>query len=332
MWQPFSGDSGLTPAHMSLQGELPDPTWQFFGPNDYFVSDQSARGFARMVDSEARGSLNVDDSRIHLNAKVNNIHYTCDGVIITLEDGREFRGRFAISTLPVGSLQKHHAKLFEPPLEPKQSQALMQYKMCNYTKIFAQWRVPFWNDTSMKWAVGNDGPNAGELPSWRNLNHASVLPGSHTLFWDLAEPQSSVWEARSDIEAQAMLMRRVRALYGDVPEPLDFHMTRHAYDPLSYGAYTGWATNFTEEIFEALSAPLRRSGECIPRVFLSGEGMCGNFNGFVHGALLAGRKASGQVLQAMGFAPSVDSACDWQSLRLRNAWRPRPPLLSSLTV
>eukprot|EP00966_Prymnesium_polylepis_P170149 3933423-Prymnesium_polylepis.1 len=51
LWQLFSGESGMVPAAMSLAGTLPEPTYAWFGPDDYFVFDQAPRGFASMVDA-----------------------------------------------------------------------------------------------------------------------------------------------------------------------------------------------------------------------------------------------------------------------------------------
>ena len=99
-------------------GYLPDPTYDDFGADDYFVWDQHPRGFARVLDAVAAGALDgggggggggalsdggwgarhahgtaslltpclcvlapsLTTGRLVLGARVERIAYTCDGV------------------------------------------------------------------------------------------------------------------------------------------------------------------------------------------------------------------------------------------------------------
>lgn len=169
------------------------------------------------------------------------------------------------------------------------------------TKIFAQWRVIWWDVSVYKWAQANPGFNGGELGSVRNLAHESVLPGSRTLLFDLGDPQSSEWEALSDESATARLLASLRAMHPNVtiPAPIAFHMTRHSRDALSYGAYSAWGTSDAVDHARA-ARPLAARVTCTPRVWLSGEALCPNYNGFVHGGILAGRRDARKVLAALG--------------------------------
>ena len=123
--------------------------------------------------------------------------------------------------------------------------------------------------------------------------------------------------------AQAALLRQLRAQHpaATIPPPVAFHISRHGVDPLAHGAYSGWSTNATDATFDELCRPLRAHG-CKPNVWLSGEGTCGNFNGFVHAGLLSGRREARSVLHALGRLPHPPpSLCDAQSTRLRSAAR-----------
>ena len=220
------------PEKQSLWGTVPDPTYRWFGPDDLLVVEQRARGFSSVVDSlllqpgssapEAAhdGSVppadpnpnhNTDpralpsESRVVLGAEVQRVSYSCSGARVRTADGMAFRAKFVISTLPVGVLQRRR-ELFVPALRPEQRRALDGYAMSNYTKVFAQWESPWWDDSLPRWLVGNGALDGGALPSCRNLNHAAALPGSLTLLWDLAEPHASVWEAMNDAQAAATLL------------------------------------------------------------------------------------------------------------------------------
>eukprot|EP01062_Namystynia_karyoxenos_P062448 TRINITY_DN55329_c0_g1_i1.p1 TRINITY_DN55329_c0_g1~~TRINITY_DN55329_c0_g1_i1.p1 ORF type:complete len:560 (+),score=150.26 TRINITY_DN55329_c0_g1_i1:82-1680(+) len=329
MWQPFSGQSGEPPEVMSLWGVLPDLTYAFWGPDDFFVKDQHPRGYARVLDALSGAALSDSDcrTRLFLNATVSNVAVGCRGVTVEATDGRRWHADRLISTVSIGVL-KTFPGLFTPALPAAHAAALRHYHMCNYTKVWAQWREPWWDNSMLKWMSANSGENAGLFPSWRNLNHRDVLPGSNTLFFDLAEPQSVRWEKLTDAEAEQELLRVARERFPDrdIPPPAAFHTTRHGLDPLTVGAYSSWGVGMTDEDLAELMRPLRAHEHCSPRVWLSGEATCGNFNGFVHAGVLSGRRDAQRVLHAMGKGPAPESLCDAHSTRLRGPrWRgPHP--------
>ena len=136
MWQPFTGESGMLPEASSLWGALPDPTYQLWGADDKFVMDQNPRGFAAALDAAVRDVLPPGDARLLLNTTVASIAYDCDAVSVSAADGRRWRARHVISTLPAGVLQRG-AHLFEPPMPSRQRAALSTLHMANYTKVRA---------------------------------------------------------------------------------------------------------------------------------------------------------------------------------------------------
>lgn len=334
IWQVFTGETTQPPEATSASGCLPDPTYETFGADDNFVFDQRPRGFAHLLDMVADGALDggraaaLSGGRLALNTTVDLIEYSCEGeATVRAVDGRAWRARTVLSTLPLGVLQARGASLFEPPIRAAQRAALAAVAMGNYTKIFAQWAAPWWDERLYKWAQANEGLNGGDLPSVRNLGHTSLLDGSNTLLFDLGDPQSTAWERLGDAEAQAELVRTLRGQHPgvEVPLPTAFFMTRHSTDPLSLGAFSNWALSAQEDhvrMAEPLAYyPAPPSGPpCPPAVWLSGEASCPNFGGFVHGGLLAGRRDARKVLEALGRvapAPAPFDACDASSARLR---------------
>lgn len=195
LWQIFTGEQAVPPDAVSASGCLPDPTYLNFGADDYFVFEQRPRGFAGLLDLVGAGALDggapaLDQGRLLLNTTVARVEYTCGGgATVHASDGRTWHARHVISTLPLGVLQRRGQELFTPPIGDAQRAALWSVAMGNYTKIFVQWPEPWWNVSVYKWAQANDGINGGDLPSVRNLAHASVLPRSNTLLFDLGDPQ-----------------------------------------------------------------------------------------------------------------------------------------------
>jgi monoamine oxidase len=151
---------------------------------------------------------------------------------------------------------------------------------------------------------------------WHNLNHKSLLPGSQTLLSFLGEPQSSRYEGMGDDEVRAALMRRIRSQHPriTIPEPSAFFISRHGYDPLSYGAYSISLTGWDDDLHGLMARPLSACGEV--RVRLAGEAMCDDLNGYTHGAYQSGKENAARYLFAHGLGPdpALDGAlslCDF---------------------
>ena len=72
--------------------------------------------------------------------QVRKIVWGCNGVSVSTEDGRTFKGKHVNSTVSLGVIRKHHSTLFSPPLPKKQTQALMNnhMPMCNLSHVLIQ--------------------------------------------------------------------------------------------------------------------------------------------------------------------------------------------------
>lgn len=138
---------------------------------------------------------------------------------------------------------------------------------------------------------------------------------------------------------QAAVMSRLRMQHPniEVPDPVAFFISRHGYDPLSRGAYSGFEPGWKVKFFKVLDQPLtccnnessagtwRGGGDvheegakkaAMPRVFFAGEAMCGALNGFTHGALQSGIEVAARLLHERGLGPNpqhIDelSLCNW---------------------
>lgn len=243
-------------------------------------------------------TLPADDPRVLLNAEVASLRYNATGVTAILRDGREFAGDVAIVTIPLGTLQARHKRLFDPPLSRRQVRALDKCIMANFTKIHMQWRTPFWRDVP-RWLI------AGDLPAWWNLNHASMLPGSNMLLAWTDGPQGTRYEEMSDAGAKAAALKHLRKVYPNAPEPVAFHITRHGSDPLQLGAYSGWPNGLNRTDWENAHAPLGS------RVFFAGEAWCNSVSAYMQGAFLSGQRVVDKwVLPALGRPAGPPSLCD----------------------
>ena len=83
----------------SLVSFDPDASYQWWGPDDQFVTDQHPRGFARMVDHMVRDTVPPGDPRVMLNSTVTKMAYDCPGIAVSTKDGRMFQAQQVIREL-----------------------------------------------------------------------------------------------------------------------------------------------------------------------------------------------------------------------------------------
>ena len=335
-WAATVDDPGFPPEEQSANGFAPDESYMWWGKDDNFVVDQNPRGYAKLLDVMVEDTIPDGDARLVLNAKVTTIAYNCAGVTVTLADGTTHAGKQLISTLPLGVLQRKHASMFVPPVPAAHAEALDSegIVMGNLTHVLLQFPKSFafpakWAGQS-RWVSANvAGVDAREYVSgmfseWQNLNHHSMIPGSNILLSFLGDPQSSFFEGQPDAVGQAAAMQALRAQNPElvIPEPVAFFISRHGYDDLSFGAYSGFAPGWKDKYYNTLLSPLKahdcQSGgaKAHSRVFWAGEAMCDDLTGFTHGARQSGIEAAAKILHQSFDGPNpanIDrlSMCDW---------------------
>ena len=141
-WAMSGEDANGEPArNESLRSFDPDASYQWWGPDDQFVIDQHPRGFARLIDGMVGNTVPPGDPRVLFDATVTAVRYDCAGVEVSTADGRLFRAKQAISTLPLGVLHHHHKEIFHPPIPKAQADMLTPesgYRMGNLTHVVIQ--------------------------------------------------------------------------------------------------------------------------------------------------------------------------------------------------
>jgi len=297
---------GIPAKEQSLLNTYPDPTVQWWGDQAWMVVDQNPRGFAHLLDTMTADTIPPSDSRLLFNTIVTQIDYTSTPIKVTSRDGRVFTAKHVISTLPLGVIQRNHTTLFVPAMPKKQVKALTNdgFIMNHLTKIFIQFKTAFWDPNAAYWINANS--EVGAFTEYWNMNHPLHMPGSNTLFIWLGDPQSTKWEASTDAEVIAAIMKNLRQRYPgkDLEDPVAFHMTRHSLDPTRYGAYSTAKEGFTEHDYNQAIKPLRVDDE--KRVYFAGEHACQDLSGYTHGALIMGREVAATV-----YGEKYTTMCDW---------------------
>ncbi|MYB28170.1 MAG: hypothetical protein F4X38_03435 [Acidimicrobiaceae bacterium] len=143
---------------------------------------------------------------------------------------------------------------------------------------------PFW-DRDTEW-IGYAGEEPGQWSETLNLYPylgrpvlAMFNPGSF----------GAEIEQYTDEELTSRAVETLRAMFGDVPKPVDVLSTRWGSDPWTRGSYSYLPVGVEFETYREMSRPV---GE---RLFFAGEATHSRFPSTVHGALLSGRRAARQI-------------------------------------
>ena len=199
-------------------------TYNQFGDASNFVVDQ--RGFSYLIESEAGQFLARRDPRLLLNTTVVDIAYTPQGIQVSLDGGGCIESRFAVCTVSVGVLQSGDLA-FSPPLPRWKREAIEQFQMGTYTKIFMQFEDAFW-DADTQFFLYADPITRGYYPIFQSLSAPGFLNDSNIIFVTVVGDQSFRVEQQSDEVTRAEVMAVLRAMFPNkkIPDPIAFMYPR----------------------------------------------------------------------------------------------------------
>ncbi|KAK6949941.1 hypothetical protein Daesc_008264 [Daldinia eschscholtzii] len=266
-------------------------TYYQFSDENNFVWDQ--RGFNTFVIGEAHEFLEEDDPRLLLETTVTKILYGPDGVIVQLQDGGCIEAQHAIATFSVGVLQNDVVE-FDPPLPGWKREAIEQFQMGTYTKIFLQFNETFW-DRNTEFFLYADDKSRGYYPVWQSLSAPGFMEDSNIIFVTVVDGQSYRVEQQSDEETKAEVMEVLRKMFPDkeFPDPIDFHYPRWSTEEWAYGSYSNWPVGMTLEKHQNLRAN-------VDRLWFAGEATSAQYYGFLHGAWFEGRDVGMRIAGLLG--------------------------------
>lgn len=198
-------------------------TFKHFSDETNLVIDQ--RGYNAWLVGEANEFLKKNDPRLRLKTTVKKIEYTTKGVKIDTNDGC-VEADYAICTFSVGVLQ-NNAVDFKPTLPRWKRQAIEQFQMGTYTKIFMQFNETFWPEDTQYFLYA-DPEQRGYYPLFQSLSTPGFLPGSNILFGTVVQQQAYEVEQQSDEKTKKEIMEVLRSMFPDkhIPEPTAFMYPR----------------------------------------------------------------------------------------------------------
>ena len=185
----------------------------------------------------------------------------------------------AITTFSLGVLQNDVVE-FDPPLPRWKQEAIDQFQMGTYTKIFLQFNETFW-PTDTQYFLYADPDRRGYYPIWQSLSTSGFLPGSNIIFVTVVDDESYRVEAQTDEQTKAEALEVLRKMFPDVdvPEPIDFMYPRWSLEPWVHGSYSNCPVGVTLEMHQNLRAN-------IDRLWFASEANSAEYYGFLHVGVL----------------------------------------------
>ncbi|XBI50160.1 hypothetical protein VPH35_113612 [Triticum aestivum] len=262
------------PRVTSLLNTQPLATFNNFGNDVYFVADH--RGYESVVYHIAEQYLKTDsksgvivDPRLKLNTVVREITYLPNSVMVKTEDNKEvYQADYVIVSASLG-------------LPWWKIMSIYQFNMAVYTKIFLKFPRRFWPEGPGKEFFLYASDRRGYYPVWQQFE--KEYPGSDVLLMTVTDEESRRIEQQSDNQTMAEAMEVLRKMFPgkDVPDATEILVPRWWSNRFFKGTFSNWPIGVNRHEYDLIRAP-------VGRVYFTGEHTSKKYNGYVHGAYLAG--------------------------------------------
>ncbi|URE00873.1 Flavin containing amine oxidoreductase [Musa troglodytarum] len=280
------------PRVTSLQNTVPLPTFDDFGDNVYFVADE--RGYKSLVYNLATMFLKTNsqgvivDPRLQLGKVVTEIQYSGDGATVSTDDTSSYRADFVLVSVSIGVLQSDLIK-FNPVLPKWKILALYEFDMAVYTKIFLKFPFKFWPDGDDREFFLYASKRRGYYPVWQHFE--KQYPGANILMVTVTDEESRRIEQQDESTTKTEAMEVLRSMFGkDIPQATDILVPRWWSNKFFRGSFSNWPLGVNRHEFDSIKAPIKR-------LYFTGEHTSEHYNGYVHGAYLAGIDSANMIIQ-----------------------------------
>lgn len=222
--------------------------------------------------------------KIELGQQVHEIQWDQSPVRVITQKS-EFIADQVIVTLPLGVLQAQKVR-FSPELPREHQDAIAKLGMGVLNKCYLQFQSAFWPE-EVDWLEYIPATH-GEWTQWVSFKRSADL--SILLGFNAADRGRDI-EEWSDQRTVASAMATLKTIFGpNIPDPVDYQITRWATDPFALGSYSYNAVGSTPTMRQVLATPLGK------KLFFAGEASHVDFFGTAHGAYLSGLRAAQEIL------------------------------------
>uniref|UniRef100_A0A0E0IR79 Amine oxidase domain-containing protein n=1 Tax=Oryza nivara TaxID=4536 RepID=A0A0E0IR79_ORYNI len=211
---------------------------------------------------------------------VRDITYLPRGVTVKTEDGQIYRADYVMLSVSLGVLQTDLIR-FKPQLPAWKIVSIYQFDMSVYTKIFLKFPKRFWPEGPGTEFFLYASGRRGYYPVWQQFE--KQYPGSNVLLVTVTDEESRRIEQQSDNQTRAEAVEVLRKMFPgkQVPDATDILVPRWWSNRFFKGTFSNWPIGVNRYEYDQIRAP-------VGRVYFTGEHTSEHYNGYVHGAYLAG--------------------------------------------
>ncbi len=229
-------------------------------------------GYRRLVDHLAAGlDIRLDESvlAIEHGGPVDALVSTTSGTL---------RADAVVVTVPLGVLKKRSITFL--PALPGHHAAADRLGMATLEKVVLRFDTPVFPEHTRRITFVSDDHR---FPAWADMTHHAGAPTVIAFHNPRATNTMATWSSERRVEEAR---RVLSSMLGDIPEPVDAHVTDWQNDPCAYGSYSYVAKGSSAQDMTTLGRPGSN------RLFFAGEHTVPEYFGTVHGAFVSGARAA----------------------------------------
>jgi monoamine oxidase len=266
---------------VEFAADLDEMSFRDWDSAEEFDGDQRIfpNGYGDIIDGLAKG---LD---IQLQTSVRSIDYR--GVPIKVDTSAgAFEAQQVVLTVPLGVLKRGSIR-FTPELPQGKQAAIKSLGMGLLDKVVLRFPRSFWPRQHILAFI------TGQAEQWPDVFNLQGVCGQPVLVAFKSGRAARADERRTDQELVAMLMRQLRAAFGErTVEPEAWHVTRWASDPLALGSYSYLRLGASVDDYDRLAEPVDG------KLYFAGEATNRAHPATVHGAYLSGLREARRILSA----------------------------------
>ena len=209
-----------------------------------------------------------------------------DTTVLVQTQKAEYVGKHVICTLPLGVLQSGTVT-FNPPLPISHSNAIGRLGVSLMNKLVLLFDKQWWSDAIA--LIGIVSKTREKFQWWYNLQPLQKAP---ILVCLITGDFARQVEKMDDREVVQQAMAYLRSTFRkNIPDPIDYKMTRWLADPFARGSYTHFAVGSSASDIQTL-----QQGFAHDRIFLAGEHVTELDTGTIHGAWSSGVQQAKKIM------------------------------------
>ena len=224
---------------------------------------------------------------------VKKVSYSAKGVTVETKKGKDnvamiIEAQYAISTIPLGVLQKGDVE-FVPPFSENKTNSIKRFKMVNYEKIYVQFPENFWGDKEVLFSINTDRPPSESIMTWGlNLDIEKYFKGSKMLtFHSMGPTARRIAKQHPDKTKEEVDVIMRQMFPSKAVNASNILVTNWTNDEYAYGSWSAMPEKFSKLDWSEV-----RKNE--KRLYFAGEHTSSNY-GFVHSAYQSGEQTAKEV-------------------------------------